>query len=228
MTNEVYVWTIPLDRPANQDELRSVLSPDERQRADRFLSERDRARFATCRASLRRILAGLLDTNPSEISFQYSPFGKPSLAENEGLHFNVSHSNHFALVAVAMGRAVGVDVEFARADFATDAVAQRFFSPLEREALGRLPAESRTEAFFRCWTRKEAFIKAIGEGLSFPLDRFDVTLAPNEPPRLLRGGEDPESAKRWSLHDLPAPTGYFAALAIEGEARIVERADLPN
>ena len=204
------------------------LSADEIARAERFLMEQDRARFISCRAALRRVLAGLLGSHPAVVEFEYSPFGKPALAgqHRAEVHFNVSHSQDLAVIAASRRHAVGIDVEQLRPDFASEDIARRFFSPSEREALAQLPAEVRVDAFFRCWTRKEAFVKAIGEGLSFPLDAFEVTLGPNQPPRLLRVGADPAAASTWSLHDLPVPSGFVAALAIAGRVdRIVSRTD---
>ncbi len=152
-------------------------------RTGRFVAESDRVRFMACRAALRRILAGLLDADPAEIKFQYSEFGKPSLIgeHSRGFHFNVSHSDNIAMIAVTSQSQIGVDVERVRPDIDATGIAERFFSAVEREMLASLPGELQVEAFFRCWTRKEATIKAIGEGLSFPLDQFDVSLAPMSP-----------------------------------------------
>jgi 4'-phosphopantetheinyl transferase len=131
-----------------------------------------------------------------------------------------------ALIAVASGRTIGVDLERVRSDLAADEIARRFFSASERAALDSFPSELKSEAFFRCWTRKEAFIKAIGEGLSYPLDAFDVTLGPDEPARVLRVGDDPAEAARWTIHDLKVPSGFAAALAASGPvSEIVYRAD---
>lgn len=192
--------------------------------------EQDRARFISCRAALRRVLAGLLGSHPAVVEFEYSPFGKPALAgqHRAEVHFNVSHSHDLALIAASRGHAVGIDVEQLRPDFASEDIARRFFSPSERDALAQLPAEMRVDAFFRCWTRKEAFVKAIGEGLSYPLDKFDVSVTPEEPPRLLRVGvgDGAAAAASWSLHDVPVPSGFVAALAIAGRVdRIVSRTD---
>jgi 4'-phosphopantetheinyl transferase len=229
MTDEIHVWTIALDAPAKESDLLAALAPDERVRAARFLAEHNRRRFVACRAALRRVLAARLDAEPSTIEFEYAPHGKPLLPNGSPIHFNVSHSDDLAMIAVAWGRPVGIDLERVRPDFAINAVAERFFSPLEQEALRRVPAESHTEAFVRCWTRKEAFIKAVGGGLSYPLNQFDVTLAPGEPARLLRIDGDEQAASRWTLRDLTARPGYAASLAVEGAMkRIVERSDLPK
>lgn len=225
---QAHIWTIPLDEPESERGAAEILSADERIRAHRFLAERDRRRFTACRAALRRILASLIDADPAAVKFNYSSFGKPLLAGEyqSEIHFNISHSDNLALIAVATGRAIGVDLERVRSDLAADEIAGRFFSPSERAALANLPAESKSEAFFRCWTRKEAFIKAIGEGLSYPLDAFDVTLTRDEPARLLRVGNDPAEAARWSICDLKVPHGFVAALAARSAAsEVVYRDD---
>src|SRR5262249_38196538 len=144
--------------------------------------------------------------------------GKPALAGQgrAGLRFNVAHSEGWALIAVTRGREVGVDLERLRAEVATPEIAARFFSPRECEALQALPGPLRAEAFFRCWTRKEAYLKATGAGLSVALDRFAVTLDPGAPAALVEHRDDPDEVKRWSLRELPAPPGFAAALAVEG------------
>jgi 4'-phosphopantetheinyl transferase len=153
------------------------------------------------------------------LKFELNPFGKPHLTGGQdqlGLRFNLSHSHDMALLAVARNRDVGVDVEFRRADFATDEIAQRFFSRSERNQLGAIAPEQKTEAFFNCWTRKEAYIKARGEGLSFPLDQFDVAFAPDAVPALLGNRRDGTEVSRWSFEELSPADGYAAALTVEG------------
>ena len=132
-----------------------------------------------------------------------------------GLDFNLSHSAGIVLLAFARRRRIGIDIEAVRRDFSTTEIAERFFSPAERTALRQLPHGQRHQAFFRCWTRKEAFIKALGEGLSHPLDQFDVNLAPGEPAVLLATRPDATEAGRWALWNVPTAGNYAAALAIE-------------
>ena len=215
--NEVHVWKIDLSaRWAREN--RDVLSTDERIRASRFRFHVDGDRFVAARSSLRTILGRYLRTNPAELQFGVNDFGKPHLLSSEdklGLRFNLSHSHEMALVAVARNRDVGVDVEFMRADFATDDVAERFFSRSEVNQLGTIAAALKTEAFFSCWTRKEAYIKARGEGLSFPLDQFDVTVAPEAEPALLNNRRDRQEVWRWSFHALAPAFGYAATMAVE-------------
>jgi 4'-phosphopantetheinyl transferase len=216
--NEVHVWKINLKAPGLCDK-REILRNDERIRASRFRFHTDSDRFIAARSSLRTILARYLRTQPAEVTFGLNPFGKPHLISGQdklGLRFNLSHSHDLALLAVARNRDVGVDVEFRRADFATDEVARRFFSRAERNQLGAIAPEQKTEAFFNCWTRKEAYIKARGEGLSFPLDQFDVSVAPDAPPALLGNRRDANEVSRWSFEELSPADGYAAALTVEG------------
>ncbi len=218
----VHVWQARLDQFAGrQGQMLELLSADERERAARFHFAADRSHFIAARALLRTLLGRYLDLPPGQLSFSYGPYGKPALAgegESRALRFNVSHSHGVALYAVARERDVGVDVEYLRRDILGESLAERFFSAREVATLRALPADVQPQAFFNCWTRKEAFIKARGEGLSFPLDRFEVSLDPKEPAALVSVMDDPREASRWSLQALPVEEGYVAALAVEGHA----------
>jgi len=218
-TGEVHVWRVDLEQPEELVQtFRSTLEEDERSRADRFHFEKDRRAFTVSRGFLRHVLGSYLQTKPDAVRFSYGPYGKPALDgehKNSSLRFNMSHSRGVGLVAVSDAREVGVDVEHVRADFATEEIARRFFSPREVAAFNALPNTEQVGAFFRCWTRKEAYIKAIGRGLSQPLDGFDVTLAPEETPALLRVDED--DASRWTLSDIDVGNDYAAALVVEGQ-----------
>jgi 4'-phosphopantetheinyl transferase len=217
--NEIHIWVTSLDRPAAQvSNLSRNLSPDESHRASRFRFEKDRDHFIVARGVLRALLGGYLGLGPRELRFSYNAYGKPSLAPAAGsptLDFNLSHSHELALLAFTRARRVGVDLEFIRPDFATHEIAQRFFSKQETDALRSLSSDLRTEGFFNCWTRKEAYVKARGEGLSHPLDKFCVSLTPGEPASLLSIKGRPTEVNRWHLHNLPVATGYAAALALE-------------
>jgi 4'-phosphopantetheinyl transferase len=186
----------------------------------------DRDRFIAGRGLLRAILGRYLGLPPERLRFYYGPQGKPALdpdSEEDGIQFNVSHCHDFALFAVTRGRQVGIDLERIRPLPEAGQVAERFFSAQERSVFHALPESDRQLAFFRCWTRKEAFIKAEGQGLSLPLDGFDVSLAPGQPAKLLAVKRDPEEASRWSLYDLwPAP-GFVAAVAAEGSGWCLRR-----
>jgi len=217
--DEVQLWRIDLDA-IRDDESRwhGLLSHDESTRASRFHFSRDRQYFVASRAVLRTILASYLATDPRGLIFSYSNKEKPSLAPQAGadITFNVSHSGGIALFAFSRGREVGVDVEHVRRDFDVEAIANRFFSAHEQAQLAALPAEERVDAFFRCWTRKEAYIKATGDGLSLPLSQFDVSLEPGERDGLRATRPDDSEAGRWLLREVPGGSGFIAALCVRG------------
>jgi len=216
--SEVHVWRATLDLdPIELERMQATLTSDERARAARFRFSKDQQHFVAARGILRMILARYLNRAPAQFEFRYGPAGKPELApggDAEGLRFNLSHSRGLALYALTRGHEIGVDVEGVRADFAWEEIASRFFAPREVEALRLVPGPSRAEAFFHCWTRKEAFVKAGGKGLALPLDQFEVSLAPGEPARLLRTTGDPQEASQWSLQELEPAPGYLAAIAV--------------
>jgi len=217
-SDDVHVWLASLDVAGSRlKALARTLSGDERERARRYHFRRDRDRYVVCRGVLREILGVYLDRSADSIRLRYRAHGKPALAgegERNGLRFNVARSGGMALYAVAWGREVGVDLESIRPELATAEIAEQFFSPGEVEALRALHAGEWTDAFFACWTRKEAYVKATGGGLSTGLDTFEVSLAPGAPAALLRapGAE----ASRWSLRELTPRPGYIGALAVEG------------
>lgn len=213
--DEVHVWTADLDSYAPES-LISVLSTDEAQRAQRFHFSTDRHHFIVARALLRKLLAGYLKTAAHEVTFHYGDYGKPGLVSAAPCKFNLAHSHGRAAYAFSLNRELGIDLELVRADFGGEEVAKRFFSRCEIETLQKLPKALAGQAFFNCWTRKEAYIKAIGEGLSMPLDLFDVSLAPGEPAALLRNRRNADEVSRWSMQSLTAAQGYVAALVVEG------------
>jgi len=218
---EVHVWRVALDQSLSISErFRNTLAPTERARAETFHFRKDRDYFIAARGALRAILGRYLNRSPRDLSFRYSSYGKPALDLGSGddrLRFNLSHSQGMALYVIARDREVGVDIERVRSDLEVDQIAERFFSPSEISSLRALPVALRRNAFFLCWTRKEAYIKARGEGLSLPLDHFDVSIAPGEPAALLRTRPDSAEAFRWSLRDLAFESPeYAAAVAVEG------------
>jgi 4'-phosphopantetheinyl transferase len=226
-TNEVHLWRLNLQATAcGTDQWLSLLSCDEGTRAARFHRQIDRQYFITARAMLRQILGSYLKKDPGALIFSYSDREKPSIGGEEagsGIEFNVSHSGHLALLAFARSREIGVDVEQIRRDFDTSKIAARFFSAAEQKQLAALPPERRSDAFFLCWTRKEAFIKATGKGLSLPLDQFDVSLVPKEKDALLATRPDPQERTRWSMRDIAVPSEYAAAICVSGTGwRLVE------
>jgi 4'-phosphopantetheinyl transferase len=218
--DEVHVWRASLNHPAEGlERLYGTLTPDERERAARFHFERDRRHYVAARGLLREILSLYLRQSPDSLRFSYTSYGKPYLADEcvgAGLRFNLSHSGELALYAVSLRRELGVDIERIRTDVEHAQIAAGFFSGPEVEALRALPAHLQREAFFICWTRKEAYIKGIGEGLSLPLDSFDVSLMPGAPASLLAVRGDAQEAARWTLHALEPGAGYHAALVAEG------------
>jgi 4'-phosphopantetheinyl transferase len=208
-----------LDQPADMiAKFAPLLSHDEYQRAERFHRPSDRRRFIAGRGILRKIISAYLTLAPAKVRFVYTEYGIPFVSDDQNrgaLGFNLSHSNGMALYAVARGRRVGVDIEYMQEDFATLEVAERFFSKNEFEALKSVSSDHRTKAFFNCWSRKEAYIKAIGMGVSYPLEGFTVSLAPGAAPALLRVDADATEASRWKMYKLDAAKGYAAALIIE-------------
>jgi 4'-phosphopantetheinyl transferase len=216
---DVHVWRASLDQPADViAKLASLLSSDECQRAERFHRPTDRQRFIAGRGILRKIISAYLALAPDEVRFVYNEYGKPFISDDQNrgaLSFNLSHSNGIALYAVVCGHRVGIDVEYMREDFATIEIAERFFSKDEFEALKAAPVDRRTEAFFNCWSRKEAYIKAIGMGVSYPLDGFTVSLALNAAPELLKVNADATEAARWKMFGMDVAKGYAAALIVE-------------
>lgn len=229
-TGEVHVWRHRLEQqPELQENYLRTLAQDERARANRFHFDKHRRHFVVGRGFLRTLLARYLETTPEAVRFTYGPYGKPLLEgehSDSSLRFNASHSGDWAVYAFVQDHEVGVDVEHIKEDFATEGIAERFFSVGEVQTLNSLPEAEKPAAFFRCWTRKEAYIKALGSGLSHPLDSFDVTLAPGEPAALLRVQRDPESIARWSLFDLDVAEGYAAALAVAGPVTVVNQFSL--
>lgn len=223
---EVHVWHIDLERSASQlRELSATLCPDERARASRYRCEKNRDRFIVARGLLRRILGDYLAINPAQLSFTHEAGGKPALLaglEVSALRFNISHSHGRALFAVTFDAEVGIDIEHIRTDIEHEALARRFFSRPEVDALSALSVAQRLHGFYACWTRKEAYLKAQGQGLLRPLDQFSVTVTPNEPACLLHDERDPNGSLRWSIHGLDVGPEYAAALAVAARMRVHE------
>jgi 4'-phosphopantetheinyl transferase len=217
---DVHVWRVNVDAFAAAPAwMHGVLSPEESARAARFGFERDRRRFVVRHAALRLLLGRYLDADPAALCFTYGPQGKPALERGGALSFSMSHSNGLALVALARGREVGVDVEWcARGIDALD-IARQFFSEREADALAALGPSQRRSAFFRLWTRKEALLKATGLGLSVPLREVEALPAPSTC--------DP--AARWSCVQFAPADGYAAAVAAAGDGwRLTQLDGLPD
>lgn len=215
--HEVHVWYAPLDLHTPQlAQMRSVLSADECARADRFHFERHRVVFTLSHGLLRHLLAAYCGAPAAEIAFAQLP-GKPVLAEPHGstLQFNLSHTEGMAVIGLTRSCRIGIDVERLRALSDADLLVERYFAAEEIIAYRSLPSAARPRAFFRGWTRKEAFVKALGAGLGYPLHDFAVSLEPGSPQCLLAVRGDPAARDRWTLCDLEVGPQHLAALAIE-------------
>ena len=218
--NEVHVWRAKLELPASQvQQLRGILTEDERDRANRFSFEIDRQRFIAARGTLRFILSRYITIYPSHLRFYYNQYGKPFLAAEFSsylLSFNLSYSGNMALYVITRNMEIGVDVERVRSEFEYEEIAKLYFSVNELAILRTISTEKKLEAFYNCWTRKEAFIKGHGKGLSLPLDSFDVSFTPWEPPMLLITKDKTKEHSLWTLLDLKPGLGYMGALAVKG------------
>lgn len=218
--DELHVWAASLNRSQTQlNQFWQHLSGDEQARANRFYFDHDRAHYIVARGLLRQLLGGYLHVPAHEVAFAYGQHGKPELAAEQavsGIRFNISHAQGVALLAFGRHREVGVDIEQVRPLDDGEQIAERFFSQNEVAVFTAVPPEQKPQAFFNCWTRKEAFIKVIGEGLSCPLDSFDVTLKPGEPAELLQVKGSQEAAARWRLENLEPASGYAGAVIAEG------------
>jgi 4'-phosphopantetheinyl transferase len=200
---------------ASFDAMRLLLDRRERERAARFHFDRDRRRFVVAHAALRKILASYCQIQPVEVEFAHGDHGKPKFTDNwSTISFNLSHSGDLALLVVARDVPVGIDVEHHRAGIEFECLSRAFFAPSEQAALMAVPPDRRLSAFYRCWTSKEAVLKALGVGLALPLDEFAVAAEPDAPARLLRLRGDPHPAAQWNLFGWPPEVGYSAAVAV--------------
>ena len=213
-SGDIHIWQASLDQPTERwQTLTELLSPDETTRATAFVFERDRRKFIVARAVLRQLLGHYLNINSRVIKFIYADKGKPSVADHPTLQFNVTHSHELALYAFGINQPLGIDLEYKREITDIHGIARGNFSAWENNQFNALPDHLKNEAFFNCWTRKEAYIKALGEGLSHPLDTFDVTLIPGEPARLIEVRGYPDEAAQWTFHAFTPQSNYIAALA---------------
>ncbi len=221
---DLWLWPLDIDETQYQA-LSRHLGADETGRAASFVFERDRRRFVAGRGRMRELLGALMGQRPGDLRFQYDERGKPRLPA--GPPFNLSHSAGWAALAVSPGPAIGIDIEAHRAIERN--VAEHFFSRHEVSALRALPAREWQAGFFRCWTRKEAYLKALGTGLWCPLDSFDVTLGPAEAPRILRIDAGADRPGDWTLTHLDLGPGFVGAIALRAAApvRVVYRDHRP-
>ena len=220
LNDEIHVWRAFLEVPSTRlKSLHSILSDDEANQSVRYCFERDRRRFIIRRGLLRCILSRYLGQSPRALAFQCNNHGKPALASMSGapsLCFNVSHSGELTLYAITRNREVGVDIEYVRPFEDAEDIVKHFFSSREKAEFGTLPARIKNQAFFACWTRKEAYIKARGEGLSYPLSNFSVSMIPDESAGLVEIKGDKNKKSRWTLKTILPGAGYVAAVAVEG------------
>jgi 4'-phosphopantetheinyl transferase len=218
--DEVHLWRARLDVPQELvGQLADVLSADERGRSARIVTDRARARYIAGRHILRTVLSRYLGLAPGDLEFTYGPQGKPALLPGQNhceVSFSLAHSRDRVLLAIACRREVGVDIEFVRPLFDAMGLARRVFSSREMEELWALPPGERLEGFFRGWTCKEAWLKAVSIGLTWPPDWFSVSLGEGVPSRLLEVQGDPEAPARWSLCCFEPAPGYVGALAVAG------------
>lgn len=218
--DEVHVWSICVSSVASSlGALARLLSPDEQARAARFLREADRHRFVAAHGGLRQLLGSYLCRRPAELAFTIGEFGKPALLNADAgraLSFNLSHAGDWILIALAAGQAVGVDVEPIRPDLDFMPIALTQFSPEEIAALSAEEPEARLKAFFRCWTRKEAYLKARGQGLAFSLREFSVAFGAADRPALRWVADDPSASERWTVLEYAPAADYTGAVVVEG------------
>jgi 4'-phosphopantetheinyl transferase len=223
--SEVHLWCASLDQPEDVlDRFRGTLSADEHVRAERFRLGNLRNHFVAARGMMRDVLSRYLDERPEKLAFDYAAHGKPHLAaawRKTELEFNLAHSHGVALLAVTRGEAIGVDIEQIRPMPNAGQLMERFFATEEIAQWQGLPDNVRSKAFFQGWTRKEAWLKAVGSGLSFPLDRFCISLDPAMPARVLSVDGDEEEAARWWLDSFEPQESYVAALAMRSAQRTV-------
>jgi 4'-phosphopantetheinyl transferase len=225
--DEVHIWRASLTQdPATLSELWALLAPDERRRAEKYYRAVDRDRFIVARGVLRKIISVYLSISAGALQFAYNEYGKPTIAGHQNdrnLNFNLSHSNNLVLYAFRLEGGLGIDIEYIREDFATFEIAEHFFAKDEVDALRSLPVDQRVKAFFNCWSRKESYIKALGLGVSFPLDRFTVSLAPGDAPALLKVEDDDREPDRWKMYELLPGDGYAAAVIVENPQAVLRQ-----
>lgn len=218
--NQVDIWKIQLVLPDPLvKKCEKVLSPDETERMRRFVFERDRKNYTVARSSLRIILSRYLGVKPERIRFSYTPFGKPQLdpaSHPNAISFNLSHSGNLALVAIARKGMIGIDIEYMHEKKDMKDIYTRYFSTSEIEAIDNLPRDKKTDAFYSYWTCKEAFVKAVGKGLQFPLDRFSVSFRAQGTPEISSIDHARYRAEQWSLRSLNIGDDYRAAVAFTG------------
>lgn len=220
--DEVHIWYASVSQEINTRRIKPLehlLSHDERQRAERFIFQKDYNQYVSARGLLRVLLSRYTGQNPRELVFAYNPYGKPELDDFSGIekiYFNLSHSGEIVLFAITRMREVGIDVEQIRPFEYADQIVERYFSDKEKAQFRLLHEDTKIEAFFTCWTRKEAYIKALGRGLSIPLNQFSISFLPGEPARIIDRHTSLSHEVQWTLEDVSPRKGYVAAAAVGG------------
>lgn len=215
--NEVHIWCSSVQLSSTHIEsLANLLSSDEVIRMQRFHFADDQRRFIISRGLLRKLLGHYLGIDPKRIRFDHNKYGKPNLSRELNVNFNLSHSGEVVLHAIGYEKRIGIDVELIREDIPYDKITDYSFSESEKKSLSGLSDEKKIGAFFNCWTRKEAYIKAIGLGLSYPMSTFDVSVAPGAITKLIGNRLFPYEVDRWKLIDIEVSPEYAATLAVEG------------
>lgn len=213
---EIHIWQASLDQlPATLARFSETLSEDERARAERFHFDRDREHYIAGRGILRRVLGRYLGTAPAQIRFEYGDHGKPALPGDSPLRFNLAHSNDLMLLAVTLRHEIGIDLEYLRLVPEAASIANRYFTKLEIKTIRSLPDSKKLEGFFAHWVCKEAYLKALGDGLARPLDSFEIAPTIRKPQGLLKVIDNPDESKRWHFQVFRPTDGYIAALTVE-------------
>lgn len=216
--NEIHLWHVHI--PEHIERLvmyEALLDEQEKHKADRFRFEKDRNCSIIARGVLRKLLGSYLEKEPEGVRFVYGDFGKPEVSNDEGIAFNISHARDAIVLGFVKNNWIGVDVEFLDQKIDPLNIAKHFFSDEEKRALEEVSKENRVEGFYNCWTRKEAFIKAVGDGLSFPLDQFVVSLKPKVKAALLCTKWDKNEKNKWTLQSSNPEQEYVSAFAVKGK-----------
>lgn len=221
--NHTHVWCAGLEYSDEQlNNFFALLDPEEQARAQRFHFKKDRKHFIASHGILRKLLSAYLTVAPQALNFSYTDFGKPFLTDHSELQFNLSHSQNVALFAMTLNHSVGVDIENINRECDMDAIAQRYFSAREYSILKNLSGTEKIQTFFNGWARKEAYLKAHGQGLSYSLDKVEVTMRIDEPAKFLAIHDEKENVSEWSLHALAPLANYAAALAVKNHSEKIE------
>lgn len=214
---EVHLWLVSIaEKEAQLDDLRGILSSEELKRAERFHFEKDKKRYVVARGMLREILSQYCPFGPEEHQFRYNQYGKPYLIGSDWLCFNISHSEDKVLYGLTQNREIGIDIEYVKPFENAHHIVERFFSDYEKDQFRSVPDHLKNRAFFSCWTRKEAYIKALGKGMSLPLDEFSVYFIPDKPACLLETKHDIREKDRWTIQEINVGEGYIAAVIVQG------------